>query len=325
MVFLEVFLGLLYLGIKLIRSVFKGSPIKLKGKSVFITGCDTGFGNLLAKRLAEAGATVYAGCFTAEGAKNLQKETKDKVQTILLDVTKPETIAAAYEKVKAGCANTGLWACVNNAGIFGGFLIDATPMEEFRRVMEVNYFGLVAVTKQFLPLVIKAKGRVINVASVAGRTTMPSLCAYASSKHAVEAFSDTLRLEVAGWGVKVVIIEPSFMSTNILTQAMPVATRIWDNAPEDLRACYGGNELLKRLEAKFAHVCNTAGNPELVVDAMTTACTDPLPEERYQPGVSSKFLVAVTHFVPAWIVDLPLRAFFSFLPWSVAKNAVRKI
>uniref|UniRef100_A0A8C6RUY6 Retinol dehydrogenase 16 n=1 Tax=Nannospalax galili TaxID=1026970 RepID=A0A8C6RUY6_NANGA len=165
----------------------------LHDKYVFITGCDSGFGNLLARQLDMRGMRVLAACLTEEGAEQLRKKTSDRLETVILDVTKTESIAAATQWVKECVGNEGLWGLVNNAGIF----IPIAPNEwldkkDFTKVLNVNLTGMIEVTLGMLPLVRKAKGRVINVSSVMGRVCLLS-GGYCISKYAVEAFSDSLR------------------------------------------------------------------------------------------------------------------------------------
>lgn len=125
-----------------------------------------------------------------------------------MDVTKEESVKESYEKVKSLVGEDGLWAIVNNAGIAQDFWVEFVPMKAYRNVLDVNYFGVVLVTKTFLPLVKRKKGRVVSIASIAGLLAMPGMSAYCSSKWAVEAFCESLRREMRIFGVKVVLIEP---------------------------------------------------------------------------------------------------------------------
>ncbi|XP_063149813.1 retinol dehydrogenase 16-like [Candoia aspera] len=165
----------------------------LTEKYVFITGCDTGFGNQLARQLDARGLRVLAACLTPEGAERLEKVTSDRLKTTLLDVTSTERVAAAAEWVKTCVGNKGLWGLVNNAGTGDPVAINEwLTKEDFAKVLNINLLGLIDVTLHTLPLVRKAKGRVVNVSSVMGRLA----CfggGYCPSKYAVEAFSDTLR------------------------------------------------------------------------------------------------------------------------------------
>ncbi|KAG8536948.1 hypothetical protein GDO81_025363 [Engystomops pustulosus] len=165
----------------------------ITGKYVFITGCDTGFGNLLAKQLDKRGMKVLAACLTEDGAENLKKETSSRLQTIILDVTDSKSVSSAAERVSKIVGNEGLWGLVNNAGCMTAFTPNEwQKKEDFVKVINVNLIGMIDVTLHLLPLVRKAQGRIVNVSSVFGRLSTVG-GAYCMSKYGVEAFSDTLR------------------------------------------------------------------------------------------------------------------------------------
>ncbi|XP_019619537.1 PREDICTED: D-beta-hydroxybutyrate dehydrogenase, mitochondrial-like isoform X2 [Branchiostoma belcheri] len=200
------------------------SRVNGNGKAVFITGCDSGFGFGLAKRLDSLGFTVFAGCLLAdsggEGAKKLRAECSSRLSTVQIDVTDDGQVKAAVQQVKdrLPTGSKGLYALVNNAGIWQPGETEWVSLATYRRVMEVNTFGTVRVTKAFLPLIRRAKGRVVNISSVAGLYVAAMAGVYCMAKAALEFFSDALRHEMHKWGVKVVIVEPGSFgpSTNIL-------------------------------------------------------------------------------------------------------------
>ncbi|XP_028021667.2 retinol dehydrogenase 16-like [Balaenoptera acutorostrata] len=139
----------------------------LQDKFVFITGCDSGFGNLLARQLHLRGFRVLATCLTEQGAEQLRNQTSDRLETVILDITKTESIAAATEWVKERVGDRGLWGLVNKAGIS----MPTTPNEwltkqNFMKILDVNLLGVIEVALSLLPLVRKARGHVVNVSSV---------------------------------------------------------------------------------------------------------------------------------------------------------------
>ncbi|NWI91478.1 RDH16 dehydrogenase, partial [Pitta sordida] len=166
---------------------------RLWEKHVLITGCDSGFGNLLARQLDQRGLRVLAACLTEAGAAQLRASASPRLQTVLLDVTSSQNIATVTAWVRERVGDQGLWGLVNNAGI----AIPVAPNEwltkdDFMKVLNVNLLGLVEVTLSLLPLVRRARGRVVNVASVMGRVSFFG-GGYCVSKYGVEAFSDSLR------------------------------------------------------------------------------------------------------------------------------------
>eukprot|EP01137_Pigoraptor_chileana_P035576 Opistho-2@29824 len=277
----------------------------LKGRTVFITGCDTGFGNLLAKHLDKRGAIVVAGCLTESGRQQLQGESSPRLKTISLDVTKAESIRAARDFV-AQMSPDGVWSIVNNAGILDTGFAEWTTLNDYRRVIEVNTLGTVAVTLDFLPLVRKAHGRIVNVASVAGRLSGPGLASYSMSKFGVEAFSDSLRAEVAGFGVSVHIIEPGFAKTPLVDEQVTkrILARKWDGLSEPVKAAYGEGYAEAFFESSKELIA-LAQDPMNIVHAMTHAITAVSPHPRYLVGLDAnllwRWLAASPECVSDWI------------------------
>ncbi len=184
-------------------------------KAVLVTGASTGIGRKITERLAAAGYFVYA---TARKPADLEALGKiQNVQAVRLDVTSPEDVAAAVDVVtKAG---RGLHGLVNNAGIgTGGPLMDS-KQEEFELAMNVNALGPVRMTRAFGSLIIAAKGRIVNISSVSGILAGKNTSAYAMSKHAVEAFTDSFATEMQPLGVHVSAVEPGNYNSQIMHNA----------------------------------------------------------------------------------------------------------
>lgn len=180
-------------------------------KAVLVTGASSGIGRNITERLAAKGYFVYAGARKDEDLRALNAIRN--VQGIKLDVTDQKQIDAAVETIaKAG---RGLYGLVNNAGIATlGSLKDMKP-EEFDLVMAVNVQGTYRVTRAMAPLIIEQKGRITNIGSLSGTVAMPDLLAYAMSKHAMEAFTDSLAGQMAPLGVQVNVVEPGNYDTQI--------------------------------------------------------------------------------------------------------------
>ncbi|KAF6119712.1 hypothetical protein HJG60_010152 [Phyllostomus discolor] len=161
---------------------------------VFITGCDSGFGRLLALRLDQRGFQVLASCLTPSGAEDLQQVASSRLHTTLLDVTDPQSVQRAAKWVETHVGETGLFGLVNNAGVAGA--IGPTPwltQDDFHQVLNVNTLGPIRVTLALLPLLQQARGRVVNISSVLGRLAANG-GGYCVSKFGLEAFSDSLSL-----------------------------------------------------------------------------------------------------------------------------------
>lgn len=258
----------------------------LKDKYVFITGCDSGFGNLLAKKLDTLGLNVIAGCFTEKGETDLVKMSSSKLKTVFIDVSSESNVATAVDEVKTLLPKTkGLWAVVNNAGIGGSsYPIEWTSLEEFKRNLSVNLYGVINVTKAFLPLVRRETGRVINMSSIAGRFASVS-APYAISKFGVEAFSDTLRRELFATGISVHMLEPGFFDTPLVRAYTPEAVKRlakdrYDILPQEMKENYG-EEFIEKFVEKVRKTRKYV-DPDLnkVVDAYVHAVTARYPKAR---------------------------------------------
>ncbi|NWZ59089.1 RDH7 dehydrogenase, partial [Haliaeetus albicilla] len=213
----------------------------VKDKHVFITGCDSGFGNLLARRLAHRGYRVLAACLTQKGADSLQRGCSGHLRTTLLDVTRSDSIRQAVEWVRAEVGEKGLFGLVNNAGVANPIgPTEWMRMEDYRQVMAVNAFGAIEVTLQFLPLLKRARGRVVNTSSVLGRLSANG-GGYCISKYCIEAFSDSLRRDMYHFGVKVSIVEPGFFKTAVTNlESIEASLRqLWDRLAPETRLSYG--------------------------------------------------------------------------------------
>jgi len=185
-------------------------------KTVLVTGASTGIGHKITERLAADGYFVYATARKPEDLKRLG--AMKNVQALPLDVTHPEDIAAAVETISK--AGHGLYGLVNNAGIATAGSIADMKFEEYELVMDVNAAGPVRMIKAFEPLIIEQKGRIINIGSISGILARQNLAAYAMSKHAVEALTDSLADQLSPLGVWVSVVEPGNYNSDITKNAL---------------------------------------------------------------------------------------------------------
>ncbi|KAG8129489.1 hypothetical protein E2320_016210 [Naja naja] len=260
---------------------------KLTEKYVFITGCDSGFGNQLAKQLDTRGLRVLAACLTEKGAQQLERLTSDRLKTTLLDVTSTER----------------LWGLVNNAGKAVPIAINEwLTKEDFAKLLDVNLLGLIDVTLQMLPLVRRAKGRVVNVSSVMGRLA----CfggGYCLSKYGVEAFSDILRREISPFGMKVSIIEPGAFSTSILQSTLESFQTSWNKALSETKEVYGQLYFDNFLKVFQNLQENSNKNLFLVTDCIEHALTSCYPRARYSGGLDAKLFYLPVSYLPSSVAD----------------------
>ncbi|NWV02936.1 RDH16 dehydrogenase, partial [Ptilonorhynchus violaceus] len=286
---------------------------RLSEKHVLITGCDSGFGNLLARQLDARGLRVLAACLTDTAAVQLRAATSDRLQTVLLDVTSSKSIADVTAWVREHVGDQGLWGLVNNAGIGAPTAPNEwLRKEDFLKVLDVNLVGLVEVTLSLLPLVRRARGRVVNVASVMGRLS----CfggGYCISKFGVEAFSDSLRWEMRPFGVQVSIIEPGSFQTGMIDPAPLVKgfVRLWERLPAEAQAAYGRQYVDKYVKATILMHRLSSSRLSHVTDAMTHALLSRCPRSRYAAGWDAKLIFLPLSYCPAWLSDTILGLFLT--------------
>lgn len=276
----------------------------LQDKYVFITGCDSGFGNLLARQLDRRGLRVLAACLTETGAEQLRSKTSDRLQTVVLDVTKTESVVAATQWVKEHVGDRGLWGLVNNAGISVFAINEWLNKQDFVKVLDVNLLGLIDVTLNMLPLVRKARGRVVNVASIMGRVSLLG-GGYCISKYGVEAFSDSLRRELSYFGVKVAIIEPGGFKTGISNseRLSHITKKLWDQSSSEVKEVYGEKFLDSYLRASELLMDTCSEDLSVVTDCMEHALTSCHPRTRYSAGWDAKLFYLPLSYLPTFLSD----------------------
>ncbi|XP_071033841.1 D-beta-hydroxybutyrate dehydrogenase, mitochondrial isoform X2 [Parasteatoda tepidariorum] len=267
---------------------FLNERICPKGKAVLISGCDSGFGHDLAKRLDDIGFHVYATCLypSGSGAERLKNECSTRLQILEMNVASDESVKNAFKLVEKSLENLEFWALINNAGTQKGFTIDFARVQDFKDTMEVNAFGMLRVTKTFLPLVKRFKGRIINLTSLHGRIPAPHNSPYVMSKYAASGFSDCLRLEMNEWKIPVIQVEPELYRT-LLTDDEMVGTKMRlenDSVSRDLKKEYGGEyfEELKIATLRYLNVCCSTETVRVIDDLETAVCSK-YPKIVYKP------------------------------------------
>ncbi len=247
-------------------------------KSILITGVSSGIGYATAQALVARGYQVFGSVRRQEDARRLTEELGQRFTPLIFDVTDSEAIAAAVNEVAAGVGDEGLHALINNAGIVIPGPLKYTPLDEFREHFNVNLFGLLQVTQQFLPLLGGSvnspypPGRIINISSTSGRVAYPFMGAYAATKHALEALSDSLRRELMLYGVDVVVIQPGTTNT-------PIKFKFEQRVRQYEDTDYG--EMFAGLEEQMAEREKTGLPVEKVVEAILKAVEKPGPRARY--------------------------------------------
>jgi NAD(P)-dependent dehydrogenase (short-subunit alcohol dehydrogenase family) len=262
-------------------------------RTVLVTGASSGIGEATALHLRSRGWRVLAGVRREEDAERLGAAG---LEPLTLDVTDAAQIAAAADAV----GDDPLHGLVNNAGIALAIPLEYVPLDQLRRQLEINVIGQVAMTQAVLPALRRAPGRIVNMSSIAGRSALPFLGPYAASKHALEALSDALRLELRPWGIDVIVIEPGTIATPIWTRSAAVADDLFARLPPEAGARYGARIASFR---KLAGERGARGAPvATVAAAVERALTAENPRPRVVVG-SDAIIRGVLEHLPVRLRD----------------------
>jgi NAD(P)-dependent dehydrogenase (short-subunit alcohol dehydrogenase family) len=267
-------------------------------KAILVTGASTGIGRKIAEDLAEQGYFVYAGARKQKDLDALNQIAN--IQAVRLDVTIQQEIDAAVEAVRKG--NKGLHGLVNNAGVYiGGPLIEV-DVGELQWLMDINVYGVYRVTQAFAPMIIESKGRIVTIGSISGINTSRFSGQYSMSKHAVEAYTDALALEMEKFDVQVSVIEPGNYDSAIATTAKKrISGKLSaENSP------YYSEELTEWLGDSWDR--GKYKGPDEVSAAAMHALFDDKPLRRY--------MVVPSEPEAAWSIDKVIQELVEFNQWQ---------
>lgn len=250
-------------------------------RTVMITGASTGIGEACALRLAKDGWRVFAGVRKDADGERLKAEGGANLTPITIDVTDQAQIDAAVKTVSDAVPG-GLQGLVNNAGMSVNGPLEYLTSDDLRRQLEVNVIGQIAVTRSFLELIRKGRGRIVFIGSIGGKMATPFLGPYCASKHAMEALTDSLRQELRPWGLHVALVEPGSIATPIWQKGYVEADEMEKHMPEEAMMRYG-----KAISAlrEAAHKLEAAGIPaDRVAKVVEHALASGRPRTRYIVG-----------------------------------------
>ena len=267
---------------------------------ILVTGSSSGIGRATAIEAARRGHRVFA---TARNRNDLADlERPDGLETLALDVTDGVSIRAAVESALARAGR--LDALVNNAGYAQYGAAEEVTLDEWRAQFEVNLFGAIAATQAVLPSMRRQRaGTIVNVSSVSGRVAIPFAAPYSASKHALEAVSDALRIELAAFGVRVVLVEPGPIETRFTERARSIVAPLLAR-PGPYRELYALAE--RAMEGDFQKGVQP---PEAVARVVVDAIESERPRPRYPIGLMSRALFPLKTALPdRWLDGLMRRA-----------------
>jgi NAD(P)-dependent dehydrogenase (short-subunit alcohol dehydrogenase family) len=282
----------------------RGAATQISSIPTFVvTGASSGIGEACALRLAELGYRVFAGVRSEDAADRLRRQAPDLLTPLRLDVADAESIHSAAEIIAAATAGAGLDGLVNNAGIAVAAPLEFLPLDALREQLEINVVGQLAVTQAMLPLLRAARGRIVNMGSISGRVALPFVGPYTASKFALEALTDSLRVELRPWGIHVAIVEPGVIATPIWKRSLTAFDTMLGEMPPQVVELYGPAMRVVRSRVSRLPGASTDG----VVHAVVHALTARRPRARYLVGM-----------------DARARLILNWMPWRLRDRAVAR-
>lgn len=275
---------------------------------IVVTGASTGMGAAAARELARNGFHVLAGVrreADADALRGVSIEGIGSLEPRILDITVESDIAAIAGRVARDPLRRPLRALVNNAGIAINAPVETLPLPEWRRQFEVNLFGHIAMTQALFPALLSSSGTVVNISSVGGKFALPTYGAYAGSKFALEAVSDALRREVSDAGIKVVVVEPGAVKTEMAERGIATAEGLKANMTTTQLARY--SDLTAAIAAQARSFIDTGVSAEHAAKVIAKAATASHPRTRYTIGRDAAILVRLSRLVSDRTLDRIMR------------------
>ena len=269
---------------------------------IVVTGASTGMGAATARELARRGFHVLAGVRRDVDADALRG---DGIEPHILDITVESDVAAVAERVANDPQGFPLRALINNAGVAINAPVEALPIAEWRRQFEVNLFGHVAMIQALMPSLLRSAGTVVNISSLGGKVALPTYPAYAGSKFALEALSDSLRREVGRLGVRVVVIEPGAVKTAMAERGVATADRLKDGMTADQRERYG--ELVDAMSNLARSFDKDGVSADHAATVIAKAATSSRPRTRYTVGRDAAVLARLSRVLSDRVLDRVVR------------------
>ncbi|BBY21760.1 SDR family NAD(P)-dependent oxidoreductase [Mycobacterium stomatepiae] len=272
---------------------------------IVVTGASTGMGKATAKELARRGFHVLAGVRRDADADALVAEGLEGLEPLILDITMESDVAAVADRIARDPLRRPLRALINNAGIAINAPVETLPIAQWRKQFEVNLFGHIAMTQALLPALLLSSGTVVNISSVGGKVVLPTYGAYAGSKFALEAVSDALRREVAKLGIKVVVVEPGAVKTEMVERGIATAEGLKANMTAAQLARYG--DLTAAVTAQAHSFTEVGVSAEHAANVIAKAATASRPRTRYTIGRDAAILVRISRVVSDRVLDRIVR------------------
>jgi NAD(P)-dependent dehydrogenase (short-subunit alcohol dehydrogenase family) len=268
---------------------------------VLVTGASSGIGRATALRLAASGHHVFAGVRKRADGAALAEAAAGGLMPLILDVTDMEQISSAVKTIADHVGDAGLSGLVNNAGIGVFGPLELIPIEQFRRQLEVNVIGQLAITQATIPLLRRARGRIIMIGSIGARFTPPFVGPLAASKSTLATMSDALRQELAPWDINVTLVEPGSIRSEAVGKLESDASAVLNAATQEGRALYENAFL--HLVGFFAGIHEKGSSPDIVAETVEHALHAARPRSCYLSGKNARRMAMTARLLPVPIQD----------------------
>jgi NAD(P)-dependent dehydrogenase (short-subunit alcohol dehydrogenase family) len=268
---------------------------------VLVTGASSGIGRATALHLAAHGYHVFAGVRKPADGTALARDAAGELTPLRLDVTDAAQITDAAQAIASHALDAGLAGLVNNAGIGVFGPLELIPIESFRRQLDVNVTGQLALTQAVLPLLRRVQGRIVMIGSIGNRFTPPFIGPLAASKSALATLSTALRQELAPFGIRVVLVEPGSIRSEAVGKLDADAQHVLDEASPDTRALY--SDAFLHLTGFFSALHHKGSPPAAVAQAVTRALTARHPRTCYLSGKNARKMALAATLLPAGAQD----------------------
>ena len=267
-------------------------------KSIIVTGASSGIGKATVIKLVESGYQVFGLARRYDSLTSIYSDLASSIENkenqyvaMQCDITKPERFDDIIKDISSKAQGNTIYGLVNNAGYVEPGAIEDITIQDIRKQFEINFFGLVELTKKVLPFMMldNSQGRIVNISSVSGLISLPLIGAYSASKYALEALTDALRMELWNTNIKVITINPGFVNTNINTVSKPKLDNLIEKRSSRFSKTY----------RKYMYNVPKGLSSDSVADIILNAISSPKPKTRYIIGSTAlKLGVRMKKFVP---------------------------
>jgi NAD(P)-dependent dehydrogenase (short-subunit alcohol dehydrogenase family) len=270
-------------------------------RTVVITGASSGIGRAAVARMARAGWKVFATIRKEQDGGQLRSTFGASVAPVIMDVTDRPSVGEAAQRVASLLDGSGLAGLVNVAGVGKVRPVEYMTYDDLREVFDINVFGQIDVSRAFLPLLRKARGRLVNITSIGAHIAIPFGSLINASKSAFGILNDTLRLELHPFGIHVAVVEPGAIKTPAVDKTLGDVEAVIRGLPATGVSQYGA---MLRTFARRAYDREMNGSsPDVVADAIHHALSAGKPRSRYRVGKHATLLAALAAFLPDRLLD----------------------